>query len=48
MRLQWVLVLALLAVFFGWKYVSNGQKGFEVKRTIDFKGVVERMKEKGK
>ena len=45
MRLRWIFVLALLAAFFGWKYIDDDKKGFEIKRTIDFKGVVERMKE---
>ena len=46
MRLRWIFVLALLAAFFGWKYIDDDKKGFEIKRTIDFKRVVERMKEK--
>ena len=46
MRLRWIFVLALLAAFFGWKYIDGDKKGFEIKRAIDFKGVVERMKEK--
>ena len=45
MRLRWIIVLALLAGFFGWKYIDYDKKGFEIKRAIDFKGVVERMKE---
>ena len=48
MRLRWIFVLALLAAFFGWKYINDGKEGFEIKRTIDFKGVVERMKEKNR
>ena len=48
MRLRWIFVLALLAAFFFWKYLNYDKKGFKVKSTIDFKGVVERMKEKGK
>ena len=46
MRVRWIFVLALLTAFFGWKYINNDKKGFEIKRAIDFKGVVERMKEK--
>ena len=46
MRLRWIIVLALLAGFFGWKYFDDDKKEFELKRAIDFKGVVERMKEK--
>ena len=46
MRLRWIFVLALLAAFFGWKYLDDDKKGFEIKRTIDFKRFVERMKEK--
>ena len=46
MSLKWIIIIALLAVFIGWKYIDDDQNGFKVKRTIDFKGVVERMKEK--
>ena len=46
MRLRWIFLLALLAAFFGWKYLDADKKEFEIKRAIDFKGVVERMKEK--
>ena len=46
MRVRWIFVLALLTAFFGWKYINDDKKGFEIKRSIDFKGVVERMKEK--
>ena len=46
MRVRWIFVLALLTAFFGWKYINDDKKGFEIKRAIDFKGVVERMKEK--
>ena len=46
MRLRWMFVLVLLAAFFGWKYISDDKKGFQIKRAIDFKGVVQRMKEK--
>ena len=31
---------------FCWKYIDDDKKGFEIKRAIDFKGIVERMKEK--
>ena len=47
MSLKWIIVMALLAAFIGWKFQDDDQNGFNVKRTIDFKGVVERMKEKG-
>ena len=46
MPLRWIIALALLAGIFGWKYINDDKKGFEIKRAIDFKGVVERMKEK--
>ena len=46
MRVRWIFVMALLATIFFWKYVDDDKKGFEIKRAIDFKGVVERMKEK--
>ena len=46
MRLRWIFVLALLTAFFSWKYLDDDKKGFEIKRAIDFKGIVERMKEK--
>jgi hypothetical protein len=44
MRLRWIFVLALLAAFFGWKYIDDDKKGFEIKRTIYFNGVVELIK----
>ena len=47
MRLRWIIVLVILAALFSWKYINNDKNGFVVKRTIDLKGVVERMKEKG-
>ena len=46
MSLKWIIVMALLAAFIGWKYLNDDQNGFKVKRTIDFEGIVERMKEK--
>ena len=50
MRFRWIFVWALLAAFIGWKYMDrifdDDPKGIELKRSIDFKGVVERMKEK--
>ena len=50
MRFRWIYVWALLAAFISWKYmdriIDDDPKGIELKRTIDFKGVVERMKEK--
>ena len=46
MRLRWIFVLALLAALFVWKFMDDDTKGFKIKRAIDFKGVVERMKEK--
>ena len=37
-------------MFVGWKIIpplfDDDSKGFELKRSIDFKGIVERMKEK--
>ena len=51
MRFRWICVSVLLAVFMGWKLYSDGMfddvpKGIEIKRAIDFKGIVERMQEK--
>ena len=46
MRLGWIFVLALLAALFAWKFMDDDTKEFKIKRAIDFKGVVERMKEK--
>jgi len=49
MRFRWIYVWVLLAVFMGWKIIpplfDDDPKGFELKRSIDFKGIVERMKE---
>ena len=38
--------MALLAVLLGWKYIDDDKNGFEIKRAIDFKGVVDRMNKK--
>ena len=50
MRFRWIYVWVLLAVFMGWKYMDRifdgDLHGIELKRSIDFKGIVERMKEK--
>ena len=51
MRFRWIYVWALfIATFIGWKYMDrifdDDPKEFEIKRAIDFKGIVERMKEK--
>ena len=50
MRFRWIYVWALLAAFIGWKYMDRifdgDLHGIELKRSIDFKGIVERMKEK--
>ena len=50
MRFRWIYVWVLLAVFMGWKYMDRifepNPQGIELKRSIDFKGIVERMKEK--
>ena len=50
MRFRWIYVWILLAVLLGWKYMDrifdSDPQEIELKRPIDFKGVVERMKEK--